>query len=287
MNDIRHIGVIGCGVMGSGIAELCVRRQIEVVVVVRAAASAGAGRTKLTRSLDHAVRKNRIGEAQRDDALARVSFATDLDAVAKQDLVIESVTEDEAVKRILFSRLDQVVTNPDAILASNTSVIPIMKLARVTRRPEHVLGIHFFNPAPTLPLVELVETLVSDEKALARTERFLTDVLGKEIVRSHDRCGFIVNALLIPYLLSAIRMVESGFGSAVDIDRAMMLGCAYPIGPLALIDMIGLDTIADVSDAMQREYREPQYVAPPLLSRMVEAGMLGRKTGAGFHQYGK
>lgn len=285
MEDIQRVGIIGCGVMGAGIAELCARRNLDVVVQVRTQASIERGSDQLRRSLEQGVRREKITAQECAAALERVSFSTDVAALADRDLVIESVREQEDTKLAIFEALDAVIERPDVILASNTSSIPIMKLGRATGRAHSVVGVHFFNPATSLPLVELVETLVTDTQVALRVERFLTDVLGKQVVRSRDRPGFLVNALLIPYLLSAARMAESRFAPAPDIDRAMMLGCAHPIGPLALLDLIGLDTIVDIADALHREFKDPQYAVPPLLSRMVEAGMLGKKSGRGFHHY--
>lgn len=285
MEDIRKVGVVGCGVMGAGIVELCTRRGLDVRVLVRTETSARAGLSVLTRSLDRGVRKEKISQDERDAALDRVVFVTEFGAMADRDVVIESVKEDEATKLAVFRGLDEVITNSDVILASNTSSLPVGKLGRATSRAGQMVGTHFFNPAQSLPLVELVETLVTDEEVALRAERFLADVLGKQVVRSRDRPGFMVNALLVPYLLSAVRMVDAGFASAEDIDRAMVLGCAYPMGPLALCDLVGLDTIVDIADALHREFKDPQFIAPSLLSRMVEAGMLGRKTGIGFHRY--
>lgn len=285
MTDIKRIGVVGCGVMGSGIAELCARNGLDVIVFLRSPLSIEAGRRRLAKSINHSVHKGKITEGDRDTALERICFTTELAALADRDLVIESVREHEETKRELFAALDRLPTAPDAILASNTSSVPIMKLGRATSHPEQVVGIHFFNPAPAMPLVELVETLVTTERTADRVERFLTDTLGKQVVRCRDRSGFLVNVLLVPYLLAAIRMVESGFAAPADIDKAMTLGCAHPMGPLALVDLIGLDTIADIAGALHDEFKEAQYAVPPLLSRMVDAGMLGKKTGRGFHRY--
>jgi 3-hydroxybutyryl-CoA dehydrogenase len=201
--------------------------------------------------------------------------------------VVEAVSEDPALKVTAFRRLDDVVKSREAVLASNTSSIPIMKLATVTSRPEQVVGLHFFNPVPVLPLVEVVPSLMTSDDTTEVVREFATDVLGKHVIRSQDRAGFVVNALLIPYLLSAIRMLESGFATAEDIDTGMVHGCAHPMGPLALADLIGLDTTMAVAESMYTEFKEPLYAPPPLLSRMVEAGLLGRKTGRGFHGYSR
>ncbi|MCU0260577.1 MAG: 3-hydroxybutyryl-CoA dehydrogenase, partial [Ilumatobacteraceae bacterium] len=225
-------------------------------------------------------------EAERDAAIAALSFTTDLADLGDRLLVVEAVVEDEATKVEVFSILDKVVSDDRAILASNTSSIPIMKLGIATGRPEQVVGIHFFNPVPVLRLVELVTSLLTSDETAGRAEQFATDVLHKRVIRSQDRAGFVVNALLIPYLLSAIRMMESGFATADDIDTGMVEGCNHPMGPLRLSDLIGLDTTLAVAESLYEEFKEPLYAPPPLLSRMVEAGLLGRKTGRGFYDYG-
>jgi 3-hydroxybutyryl-CoA dehydrogenase len=201
------------------------------------------------------------------------------------DLVVEAVIEDAAAKLAVLARVDAAVVNEAALLTSNTSSIPIMKLAMATRRPHHVLGLHFFNPVPVLRLVEIVPSLLTDDDALNTAEAFVRDRLGKHPVRCKDRAGFVVNALLIPYLLSAIRMLESGFASAEDIDTGMVEGCAHPMGPLALADLIGLDSLAAVAHSLYEEFKEPLYAPPPMLSRLIQAGLLGRKTGRGFYTY--
>jgi 3-hydroxybutyryl-CoA dehydrogenase len=206
--------------------------------------------------------------------------------ISDRQLVVEAVIESESDKLAVFERLGNVVNDPEAVLASNTSSIPIMKLAMATNRPASVVGIHFFNPVPVLPLVEVVTSLMTSEQTADLASEFASDVLGKTVIRSKDRAGFIVNALLIPYLLSAIRMFESGFATADDIDNGMMKGCAHPMGPLALSDLIGLDTTMAVADSLYQEFKEQLYAPPPLLARMVEAGLLGRKTGRGFYNYG-
>ncbi len=199
--------------------------------------------------------------------------------------MVEAVAEREDIKIKIFQTLDQVVERRDAILASNTSSIPIVKLAATTSRPEQVIGLHFFNPAPVQKLVEVIPTLTTSAETTARTEAFAVQVLGKEPIRARDRAGFVVNALLVPYLLSAVRMFESGVATAADIDKGMEAGCAHPMGPLRLCDLIGLDTIVSIAESMYDEYKEPLYAAPPLLSRMVDAGLLGRKSGRGFYDY--
>lgn len=271
--------------MGAGIAEVCARAGLDVMVREVDAATAERGRNRLLGSFDKAVARNKMSEDDRDATIERLSFTTDLGDMADRDLVIEAVLEDEPLKTEVFTVLDKVVESDTAILASNTSSIPIMKLGIATQRPEQVIGIHFFNPVPVLKLVELVTSLMSSNDTIQRSNDFATDTLGKIVIRSQDRAGFVVNALLIPYILSAIRMFESGFASAEDIDNGMVEGCNHPMGPLALADLIGLDTTMAVAESLYEEFKEPLYAAPPMLLRMVEAGLLGRKTGRGFYDY--
>jgi 3-hydroxybutyryl-CoA dehydrogenase len=285
MNTIERIGVVGCGLMGSGIAEVCARAGIDVMVREVDEAAAEAGRARLVTSLDRGLSAGKMTEDERDAALARLAFTTDLGDLADRQLVVEAVVEDETMKVDIFRQLDAIVAADDAILASNTSSIPIMKLGTATQRPEQVIGIHFFNPVPVLRLVELVTSLMTSDDTSSRSNSFATDTLHKRVIRSQDRAGFVVNALLIPYLLSAIRMMESGFASADDIDTGMVEGCGHPMGPLRLTDLIGLDTTLAVAQSLYEEFKEPLYAPPPLLSRMVDAGLLGRKTGRGFYDY--
>jgi 3-hydroxybutyryl-CoA dehydrogenase len=285
--QIERVGVVGCGLMGSGIAEVCSRAGLDVIVREIDATAAEAGQKRLTGSLDRGVRSGKLTEADRDAALSRLTFTTDIGDLADRQLVVEAVVEDEALKTEVFTMLDKVVTDQQAILASNTSSIPVMKLGIATQRPEQVVGIHFFNPVPVLRLVELVTSLLTSPETASRAEAFATDTLEKKVIRSQDRAGFIVNALLIPYILSSIRMMESGFATAVDIDTGMVEGCNHPMGPLHLADLIGLDTTLAVADSLYTEFKEPLYAPPPLLSRMVEAGLLGRKAGRGFYDYAR
>jgi 3-hydroxybutyryl-CoA dehydrogenase len=284
---IARVGVVGCGLMGSGIAEVSARADLEVVVVEATDETMAAGRRRIESSLARAVRSGKLTADQQEAAFDRITFSTDYEDLADRELVVEAVIESERDKLAVFERLDRVVGDDRAILASNTSSIPIMKLAMATKRPGSVIGIHFFNPVPVLKLVEVVTSLLTSPETTARAEAFAHDELGKDVIRSQDRAGFIVNALLIPYLLSAIRMMESGFATAGDIDTGMVEGCAHPMGPLALTDLIGLDTTMAVAQSLYEEFKEPLYAPPPLLSRMVEAGLLGRKTGRGFYSYGK
>jgi 3-hydroxybutyryl-CoA dehydrogenase len=282
---IERVGVVGCGLMGSGIAEVCARSGLDVVVREVNEDALESGRRRVSSSLERAVRAGKLDEAGRDDVVRRMRFTTDLGDMSDRQLVVEAVMEDEALKAEVFTALDKVVADHTAVLASNTSSIPIMKLGLATGRPESVIGLHFFNPVPVLKLVEVVTSLLTDPGTVDTVETFATEQLGKQVIRSQDRAGFIVNALLIPYLLSSIRMLESGFASKEDIDHGMVLGCAHPMGPLALADLIGLDTTMAVAESLYAEFKEPLYAPPPLLSRMVDAGLLGRKTGRGFYEY--
>lgn len=281
---MQRIAVIGGGQMGAGIAEVSARAGCDVVVVEADEAGAERFRERLSTSLQRAAKSGRLSTEDADAAFARVDVATSLEGAVHAELVIEAAPEVEALKLDLFRRLDEILP-PEAVLASNTSSIPLVKMASVTKRPDKVVGVHFFNPAPVLPLVEVVASLLTSDETLAAVTAFAEDQLGKTTIRSKDRAGFIVNALLIPYLLSAIRMMESGFASAEDIDAGMVQGCAHPQGPLALADLIGLDTTAAVAQSMYEEFKEPLYAPPPLLLRMVDAGLLGRKTGRGFFPY--
>jgi 3-hydroxybutyryl-CoA dehydrogenase len=285
VSDIQRVGVVGAGQMGSGIAEVCARAGLDVMVAETTGEALELGRARLTNSLGKAAERGKITEAERDEAIGRLTFTTDLGEFADRDLVVEAVVENEQVKTDIFRVLDQVVTRRDAILASNTSSIPLVRLAVATSRPDHVLGIHFFNPAPVQRLVELIPALTTASDTLKRAEHLVGEVLGKHAIRAQDRSGFVVNALLVPYLLSAIRMYESGIATREDIDNGMEMGCAHPMGPLKLTDLIGLDTVAAIADSMYAEYKEPLYAAPPILQRMVDAGRLGRKAGAGFYTY--
>lgn len=285
MAEIRRVGVVGAGLMGSGIAEVCARAGLDVVVSEANPAAMDAGRERIAKSLGRGVRSGKLSEADRDAALGRLRFTTDLGEFADRELVVEAIAENEQAKTDVFTTLDKVVTDPDAIFASNTSSIPIMKLGMATQRPANVIGIHFFNPVPVLKLVELVPSLLTSPETALRARGFAAGQLRKEVITAKDRAGFVVNSLLIPYLLSAIRMMESGYASASDIDQGMVLGCAHPMGPLQLTDLIGLDTTKAIAESMYEEFKEPLYSAPPLLLRMVDAGLLGKKSGRGFYDY--
>ncbi|HET6736100.1 3-hydroxybutyryl-CoA dehydrogenase [Mycobacterium sp.] len=284
-NPIERVGVIGAGQMGAGIAEVSARAGVDVIVYEPTEALTTAGKARVTKSLERGVSAGKVTERERSAALGRLKFTTSLADLSDRQLVIEAVIEDASVKGEIFAELDSLITDPDAVLASNTSSIPIMKIAAATQNPGRVLGLHFFNPVPVLPLVELVSTLVTSDAAVARTEQFASSVLGKQVVRCSDRSGFVVNALLVPYLLSAVRMVEAGFATVEDVDKAVVAGLSHPMGPLRLSDLVGLDTLKLIADKMFEEFKEPLYAAPPLLLRMVEAGQLGKKSGQGFYKY--
>ncbi|MEW2398263.1 3-hydroxybutyryl-CoA dehydrogenase [Streptomyces sp. NPDC046862] len=282
---IRRVGVVGCGQMGAGIAEVCARAGLDVVVHEVGADAAEAGLSRIAASLERGVRRGKLSGTERSAALDRVRVTSDLTDLSDRDLVVEAATEDEGVKAELFAELDRIVEREDALLGSNTSSLPIMKLGMATTRPHQVIGVHFFNPVPVLELVEIVPSLLTSPQTQSIAEDFVTGALGKKVIRAQDRAGFVVNALLVPYLLAAIRMLESGFASAEDIDTGMVLGCAHPMGPLSLADLIGLDTLVAIAEAMYADFKDPPHAPPPLLLRMVEAGLLGRKSGRGFHDY--
>ncbi|MFJ6636452.1 3-hydroxybutyryl-CoA dehydrogenase [Streptomyces sp. NPDC091376] len=282
---ITRVGVVGGGQMGAGIAEVCARAGLDTVVCEVDAVAARAARDRIAASLDRAVRRGKLERAAAQDALARTVFTGSLDDLADRQLVVEAVVENPDAKTEVFVALDKIVEDPAAVLATNTSSLPVMRLGMATHRADRVVGLHFFNPVPVLPLVEVVTSLHTSAETVATVEEFATCALGKTVIRSQDRAGFVVNALLVPYLLSAIRMTESGFASACDVDAGMELGCAHPMGPLKLADLIGLDTVASIAESLYEEFKEPLYAPPPLLQRMVEAGLLGRKSGRGFHTY--
>jgi 3-hydroxybutyryl-CoA dehydrogenase len=284
MDSIARLGVVGCGLMGSGIAEVAARRGIDVRVAEATPDAAATGRRRLIASLDRGVQRGKLSEEERDQTFARLSFTHDLSDLADRQLVVEAVAENRDIKTDVLRALDKAVEDPAAILATNTSSIPIVDLAVATERPGQVIGMHFFNPVPVQRLVEVIPALTTSQDTLRRTRAF-ADQLGKQAVQAPDRSGFVVNALLVPYLLSAVRMVESGAARPEDIDQGMELGCAHPMGPLRLLDLIGLDTAQAVAESMYEEFKEPLYAPPALLRRMVAAGHLGRKSGRGFYPY--
>src|SRR4051794_27210837 len=272
--------------MGTGIAEVCARAELDVVVVELDVEALDRSRNSLEGSLERAAGRGKISQKEVGSALARVSFDTNFDALSDRQLIIEAAVESKVIKQEIFERLATVVADPDAVLASNTSSIPIVELAAATNgRGGRVLGLHFFNPVPVMSLVEVIPSLLTDPDATERAHRFATQQLGKESIEAPDRAGFTVNALLIPYLLSAIRMFEQGLASAEDIDHGMVKGCGHPMGPLALCDLIGLDTVLGVAETLYGEQREQLFAPPALLQRLVSAGLLGRKTGRGLYSY--
>jgi 3-hydroxybutyryl-CoA dehydrogenase len=285
MTDIERVGVVGCGLMGSGIAEVCARAGRDVIVYEPETAALERGRERVQGSLARAAKRGKLSADEQAAVLGRLRFTTELTDFADRDLTVEAIVENERDKTEVFARLDEIVERADAVLATNTSSIPIMKVAMATTRPEQVVGVHFFNPAPVLPLVELVPSLLTAASVLDRARAFAADELGKTVITSQDRAGFVVNSLLVPYILAAIRMLDSGFASAEDIDNGMVLGCAHPMGPLRLADLIGLDTIKAIAEAMYEEFKEPLYAPPPFLLRMVDAGLLGNKSGRGFFNH--
>lgn len=282
---MERIGVVGGGLMGSGIAEVTAKAGLDTVVVEVGEAAAVATRERIGASLARAVGRGKLSEAERAAVEGRIRVTTELGALADRDLVVEAASEREEVKLELFGTIGGLLEKPEAILASNTSSIPIVKLGAVSGRADRVMGVHFFNPAPVMQLVELIPSLTTSGETLGRMREFVAEGLGKQPIEATDRAGFVVNSLLVPYLMSAIRMYEAGYASAADIDKGMVLGCGHPMGPLALSDLIGLDTIRAIGISMYEEFKEPLYSPPPLLDRMVDAGLLGKKSGHGFYPY--
>jgi 3-hydroxybutyryl-CoA dehydrogenase len=281
--EIRTVGVLGCGLMGSGIAQVAAASGYRTLVREVDAAPLAKGRAAIEASLGRLVSKNKLAAADRDSALGRLTFTTDLLALTECDLVIEAVTEDLVLKNRLWSELDGRCP-PETIFASNTSSLAIGAMAAATRRPDRFVGLHFFNPVPLMPLVEVVRAVSTSADTFDRSLAFARS-LGKETVVSKDTAGFLVNLLLVPYLLDAVRALERGVGTVTDIDTAMRLGCGHPMGPLTLLDFVGIDTTVRIAEIMFDEYREARYAAPPLLRRMALAGLYGRKSGKGFYDY--
>lgn len=282
--DVRKVGVVGCGVMGAGIVEVCARAGLDVLYVEAGPDLVERGRDRIEASTLRAVERGKLDEQQRAEDLARIGGTTSIDDLADRDLVIEAATEHPDTKREVFRRLDEIV-GPDVVLASNTSSIPIVDLASATKRPDQVVGLHFFNPVPVMGLIEVVKAITTSDETVEFARAFGA-VLGKTTVLSKDRAGFIVNMLLIPYLNGAVRMLDEGFATREDIDAAINLGLGHPMGPLQLLDLIGLDTALYVANVLFDEFKEPLFAPPPLLKRMVTAGRLGRKSGRGFYEYG-
>ena len=285
--SIARVGIVGGGIMGTGIAEVTARADVDTVLVEVSSEAAERARGRLEWSLERAVSRGKLDAGDAERARDAVLFTDDFDALSDRQLVVEAVVEDKQAKLDVFTRLTGVVMDEDAVLASNTSSIPIVELAvAVGDRAGNVLGLHFFNPVPVLSLVEIIPSLLTTDTVTERVAAFASEQLGKEPIHAPDRAGFTVNALLIPYLLSAIRMFEQGLATAEDIDRGMVKGCAHPMGPLALADLIGLDTVMGVAETLYAEHREQLFAPPPLLQRLVAAGLLGRKSGRGLYSYG-
>ena len=280
---IERVGVVGCGLMGSGIAEVAAKAGFDVVVHEVSDEFVDAGRGRIEQSLARAVDKGKLEGSERDDALGRLDFTIDLAGLADCDLVIEAIVEDMEAKNQLFSSLDG-LCGPEAIFASNTSSLTITDMAAATNRPGRVVGLHFFNPVPVMKLVEVVRTIATSDDAFDAAFSFAKD-LGKQPIAAKDNSGFVVNLLLVPYMLDAIRHLERGVASIEDIDRAMTLGLGYPMGPFTLCDFVGIDTLYRISEIMFDEYREERYAPPPLLKRIVSMGRYGKKSGQGFYDW--
>jgi len=280
---IKNVGVIGCGLMGSGIAQVSAQAGFPTTVVEANQELLDKGLGSIRKNLDALVAKARMDEAGKKEILGRLRGATSFDALKECDLVIEAITENQPLKNETFARLDAICP-PHALLASNTSSCNVTAMAAATRRPGQVLGLHFFNPVPLMKLVEVVQSLLTGDKSVLAAYEWV-QAIGKVPVKTKDSTAFIVNRLLVPYLLDAIRVYEGGLATLEDIDQAMKLGCGYPMGPFTLLDLVGLDTTMFVAEVMFEEFREPRYAPPPLLKRMVMAGRLGRKSGQGFYGY--
>ena len=280
---MQRLGVVGGGLMGSGIAEVAARSGLDTFIREPTDELLASARQRIERSMGSAVKRDKLSAEDQVAAMARIKFVTEFEALSDCDVVVEAVPERLELKREIFSALDQ-VCRPETILASNTSSIPIAELAGATARPDKVLGLHYFSPVPVMSLLELVRALRTSDEAVATGKR-LGEQMGKQVIQTKDRAGFIVNMLLIPYLVAAIRMFEEGFATREDIDAGMRLGCAHPMGPLQLADFIGLDVTYEVCNSLFEEFKDPAYAPPPLLKRMLAAGMLGRKSNLGFYPY--
>lgn len=281
--EIRNVGVVGCGLMGSGIAEVAAKAGFDVVVREIHDEAVASGRTRIERSTARAVEKGKLTSDEREAAMSRLRFTTDLADLADRDLVVEAIVEDLEAKAELFSALDA-LCGPSTIYASNTSSLTITEMAARTDRPDRVVGLHFFNPVPVMKLVEVVRTIATGDEAFQAVFDFAT-ALGKEPITARDNSGFVVNLLLVPYMLDAVRQLERGVASITDMDKAMVLGAGYPMGPFTLCDFVGIDTTCRIAEIMFEEYREQRYAPPPLLKRMVALRRFGRKVGRGFYDY--
>jgi 3-hydroxybutyryl-CoA dehydrogenase len=283
--SIERVAILGGGLMGSGIAESVARAGLSVVVRDIDGTAIGAAHKRISTSLDRAVKKGKVSEAEAADIHGRIDYSAELQAIADADLVIEAVPENAELKANILGQVAGIVS-ADALIASNTSSIPIAQLAANIARPERVLGLHFFSPVPVMKLIEIVVALDTADDAVAGAREF-AERIGKRAIVTKDRSGFIVNMLLVPYLMAAVRMYEEGFAGAEDIDEGMKLGCGHPMGPLTLSDMIGLDVLYAIGDSLYEEFKQTEYAPPPLLKRMVASGRIGRKSGRGFYEYGE
>jgi 3-hydroxybutyryl-CoA dehydrogenase len=280
---IQKVGVVGCGLMGSGIVEVAAKAGLDVVVREVDQAAADAGRARVEKSLARAVDKGKLAPEERDATVGRIRYTTRVEDLSDRDLVVEAIVESMEAKEELFRGLDA-VCGPETIFASNTSSLPITDMAARTSRPDRVVGLHFFNPVPVMKLVEVVRTIATSDEAFEAAFEFARRV-GKEPITARDNSGFVVNLLLVPYMLDAIRQLERGVASIQDIDKAMVLGCGHPMGPFTLCDFVGIDTLHSIAEIMYDEYREERYAPPPLLRRIVALGRFGRKTGKGFYDW--
>ncbi len=281
---ITRLGVVGCGLMGSGIAEVAARSGLDVVVREPTDELLTAGRARIQKSLERAVEKEKLTASERDAAWTRLRFTTKLAELADRDLVVEAIVEDPEAKKELFTALDG-SCRPETIFASNTSSLPITDMAAATSRADRFVGLHFFNPVPVMKLVEVVRTVATSDETFERAFAF-AGAVGKVPIVAKDRSGFVVNLLLVPYLLDAVRQIERGAASVRDIDVGMTLGCGHPMGPLTLCDFVGIDTLHRIAEIMYEEYREERYAPPPLLRRLVALGRFGKKSGLGFYDWG-
>jgi 3-hydroxybutyryl-CoA dehydrogenase len=282
--DVRQVGVVGCGLMGSGIVEVCARAGLEVTFAEGSPELVEAGWTRIDASLGRAMERGKLDRDEGERVRARIAGVEDLAGLAQADLVIEAATEDPTAKAGIFARLGE-LARPEVVLASNTSSIPISSLGHARGRPDRVVGMHFFNPVPVMPLIELTPSAATADATYELVRELGADVLGKTCVRSSDEAGFIVNRLLIPYLYDAMRLVERDFATREDIDTAIRLGLGHPMGPLALADLIGQDTVRNIGEVLRSAFDEPRYEAPAILDRLIAEGKLGRKTGAGFFEH--
>jgi 3-hydroxybutyryl-CoA dehydrogenase len=281
--SIEKVGIVGSGIMGSGIAQVCAQAGYRVVLRSRTKERAEATLSSIEKALQRLVEKEKIDEETKASTLERIEAVSDLKHLADCDLVIESVVEDLPTKKELFNHLDDICKD-DAILATNTSTLSVVEMASQTRRPEKIVGLHFFNPAPVMQLVEIVRSIETSDQTVEEARKF-AESLGKKPVVVRDRAGFVVNALLFPYLNNAVKMLEAGVATKEDIDTAMVAGCGFPMGPFALLDLVGLDTSLAIIEALYDEFKDPNYAPAPLLKRMVAADKLGRKSGEGFYKY--